>query len=1182
MIRKSFQLIRTNTSLTTNVKLVVTSKDLLYLESFNSSNELSNNKYKHFRLNKSDYLEDRIPVFYQKLPTELAFGVRYDNDASSTYSDYSYQYDTSYFSGSARVEDTWYQEEFEYFAPLYLRSYDLPTNFVILRVDEPSNYSLDQNNNFEISSLTNSNFFYEIIDKWKCVELFDLTTNSNLGKFLEKNYTKNTRFPTSPFYFDVRRTEFSKWFGMDYDTGIYTEKDFYLEDTLAYDQLHFRFEKFITDGYKNNKLIFPNILNLKFLFDDTPATPDGYKKYSMNRYYGFYTESMDHVGSITSYVTPEIKTGLWLINNIIVTGTTGVTWDKCDLNFHWTYPSVNPFVDDKWDDNIDYYIFLDNTDDFYRDHTVSGLYPIKKVIQNGVTVYKVIADEVMDQIWDPSGRTESSLRYHPERVNLKTCEIQYEKFNILSGHTTDFFIDKYLDISGHTQFMYGDLYLINIDGVYHVIKYGSDITPSDFDLNNKNDMIVYNGTGSTIIGYKYYIQSDWAINSTSNSLEYWIVGKSSKYYKTVSTYEKNRIPNQFKIYRVKFSDIKDFDFDRVNSDYANFDYEQTQYVDTPEEKLHAIDYTDTSVPRDFKIEKFGYTSQFKISNVSSEYIADDELFELKQVETPTTETIYNSNSINSINITGNRIQRILTDLWRKNQTVCKWGFMGSNSHSDYAYKLNNNLSVGGVYNKTTDPYYMYPNVPNKNLDYFYRIGNFKNGVESKYYQFQSTNIQGDYIFDQFKNIEDVDDGGFNIGAYFNTDFDYFTHFFKNKMNFLSSGKIYTRNYDKYSVFNYGDNSNSSVTLFKGLKVYIKSITNIDVLKSTTQVPKINKILYDLSKNYNGYKFSIVLNEVYGLYSEGIVNNRVGSKNIIDTSLNGINIIFNEKFKNILIIINFKVSTDVATFRLNDTKYYNEKDGLYYGHAKNSLNNIPNYNSNILTAYSFINSINIPEHSLTSSTPSNSPFGYIRYYYITEFNNITYTGCTNNIGDSNTAYDNMSDIPHWNKPFSPFLIHIEYPDSVLVKSQPNYTIKPYNGPDTRPIFGYSVNEPLSRIVVQKQENTIIAGDIDSRSIGTTATISTSTPTKKQIFRFSGPYEPIFKDINVFRGGFYYYTSVTGIISTQSVQSCRNGDYLKTQNYVLPSTSHAVNPPNGTNFWENTNAMCNVIYGSNSIE
>jgi hypothetical protein len=1109
MIRKSFQLIRTNPLLTTNLKLVVTSKDLLYLESFNSSNELSDVKYKHYRINKNEYLEDKIPDFYAKMPSEIAYKVRYDNDASTTYSDYSYQYDTLYFAGAARIEDRWYQEEFEYLSPLYIRN-ELPSNFIILRVDDPSNYSLEQNNSFEISSLNNVNFFSEILDKWKCVQLYDLTTQSNIGKFLEKNYTNNKRFPESPLYFDSRRTEFSKWRGMDYDTGIYTEKDVYLEDTLSNEQLHYRYEKFITEGYKNNKLIYPNILNLKFLFDDTPATPDGLKKYSMNRYYGFYIDSLNFVGSITSYRTPEIKSGLWLINNIIVSGTTGVTWDACDLDYHWLYPSINPFVSE-WDDNKDYYIFLDNTDDFYRTYTVSGLYPVKKIIQNGTLVYKIISDEIMDQIWNPPDQS-LSLKYHPERVNMKTCDINYEKFNILTGYTNDFFIDKYLDVSGNTKKMFGDLYLINIDNIYHVLKDGSNVTYSDFDLNNKND----------VIG-KYYIQSDWGINNTNEYLEYWIVGKNTNYYRKVLTYEKNRTPNQFKIYKVKFSDIKDFDFDRVETEYSNFDYEKTEYVDTIEEKLHAIDYTDTSIPRDFKLEKFGYTSQFKVSNVSSEYVADDELFELTQYLSNTSQSNRNYNN-------SNRIERVLSDLWRKNQTVCKWGFMGSNSHSDYAYKLNNNLSVGGVYNRTCDPFYMFPNILYKNLDYFYRIGNFKYNTDNVYYKNQTTNIEGDYIFDQYGD-------GFNIDAYFNTNFDYFTFFFKNKMNISNNGVLYTKNYDKYSVFNNGDDNNLSVTLFKGLKIFIKSITNFDYNTS--------KNLYNLSKNYNGYKFSIILNDIYDGVSNGI-NDRTNK--VIDTTKNGINIILNDKFKNILIIINFNVS-DTTIDKLNNTEIYNEKEGLYYGLKKDSTY-IDNYNSNILTAYSFINSIN----------NNASQYDFIRYYYITDYNNMTYSGCTDNKTLTyNANYNNMVDVPSWNKKYSPFLLNIAYPDNITISSQNKYNVDAYYA-DTKSVFGYSINEPIARIVNMTDKQVI---NYDNNIIST----------KNELFRFSGPYEPVFKDINVFDAGMYYYTSFTGTTVTLHDSILSKANYNKTWNYDTN-----VDPPISIpqNIWENTMAMCNVYY------
>ncbi len=55
----SFGLLRTNPKLTTNVKLVVDTADVLYLESFSATQELSKSKYKGFKVSSnSNYYFD--------------------------------------------------------------------------------------------------------------------------------------------------------------------------------------------------------------------------------------------------------------------------------------------------------------------------------------------------------------------------------------------------------------------------------------------------------------------------------------------------------------------------------------------------------------------------------------------------------------------------------------------------------------------------------------------------------------------------------------------------------------------------------------------------------------------------------------------------------------------------------------------------------------------------------------------------------------------------------------------------------------------------------------------------------------------------------------------------------------------------------------------------------------------
>ncbi len=190
--------------------------------------------------------------------------------------------------------------------------------------------------------------------------------------------------------------------------------------------------------------------------------------------------------------------------------------------------------------------------------------------------------------------------------------------------------------------MFGDLYIINIDGIYHVLKNS---------------------------GANYYIQSDYAINSTPSMLEYWKGGKNSKYYTKRQIYTYGDKPLSYPVYRLRFNDIKDFDFNRVNTHFADFDYEKDTYHVTNEHKLYAVDYTDTSIlNKNFMTHPRGEDGQYQIMNVSSEYIADDELYEI---------------SFNN-----------LTDIWRKNQYVVKWGVAGSNSNCDYPYKLNNSIDIG--------------------------------------------------------------------------------------------------------------------------------------------------------------------------------------------------------------------------------------------------------------------------------------------------------------------------------------------------------------------------------------------------------------------------------------------------------------------------------------------------------
>jgi hypothetical protein len=1039
MINKSFQLIRTDPALTTNIKLVVSPDYKLYLESFDTNKQLLDQKYKHFLISKNHLYEEQLVRFYDGLSADLAFDIKYDSDVSTVFTTYNKQFDDIYWSGAKSVEDNWYKEDYEYLAPLFLRKGDIPEGFVVLRVDEPTPYE-EYNNDHVISKLTKDNFRTQIIDKWKCVNLFDMRYQSDFGYFLSNNFIENLMFPENSFELNFEKYEFSKFYGIDYFNGVYVDKSKFLQDILYYEQPHFRLEKEILSGFKSNNLVFPHILNIKFLFNDVPGTPDIVKNYSLNRYYGFYIDKLEFISNLTSYITPDIKQGFWLKNNIFMSGL--------------TESIESPFIDG-FDIDKTYWIQFEN--DFYQ---------VVKVIENDKYLYKIISD------FDMSGVTFKS-------INDRTCFINYQEgynyrcqtienpsgyTNFISGLTSNFIIDSYYE-NGTQKSMFGDLYLIEIDGIYHVLK---------------------NRSG------KYFIQSDYAINSYPTGLEYWKGGKQSKYYVTKAIYKFGEKPLIYPVYRLKFTDIKDFDFDRVNTHFSDFEYEKGTYHSTLEHKLYATDYSDISVlNKNFMTHARGEDGQYQIINTSSEYVSDDELYEIA----------FND----------------LTDIWRKNQSVVKWGFAGSNSNCDYPYKLNNSIDIGDAFNRATNTITNTTHETDKSLDYFYRIGNFFSGNTGNTLRYltQTSNIEVDFMNSYSKK--------FNLDLYLNSNVDYFDYFFKNKTFFTIDDVNYVKPTNKYSTFQHGDKYSPSTTLFKGLSINILSIEDLPRDFSG----KITNIIRNSSKIYNNYKFAIILNDVY-FYEDSTINeNGLSGNTIIDKYTNAIHVFLNDKFKNVLIVINVKINIHKDSISLNNIPIFGEKYGLYTAKRLDNnsftypLTGSNSYNPDLLTATNFIDAFDDP------NTLSEFDSG-MTYYFI---NSDGISGSTGSIVFFNSG-NTMSNIPGWNKATPPYLLTINNPTLLETKKQ-SYTKGSIKGPKNNIYDKYrtyydesthqkmNVSEPLGRFMTlniqENNKNVIYASN------------KVSEP--NIIFRYNGAYEPIFKDITLFNNT-YLYLSGSTLISWNS--------------------------------------------------
>lgn len=429
---RSFSIVKTNVGLTSNVKLIVDSKYNLFLDSIESSSELSADKFKKVQFNKNNYYDELIPYFYDGLDAEIAFKVKYDKDNSIMYNTFDKQLDDKYIMGCSNITDNkYYTEDFEYFAPLYISKTGLPKYFVIFRVDGPG-----------INNVNKDNFKTEILNKFKCVKIVDLTRNTEIGQWLYNNVTNNKSFPLAAFEMDFRESEFSYWNGIDLTSGGYAQKAYFFDTKLEYENTFNDLEKFIYDGFKTNKLVYPNIINFSFLFDDQPASTTSLRKWSLNRYSGFYLENLELTKSVSTYLPSVLLTGTTILTGNILSNGGSSPFNDSTLK-----------LDKIW---IEY---------------LGNFYTVNKVISTIGTTWQIIADI------DLTGKQ--------ALVNNNIINIdENNKITYINGNT--------FSIDGWNT---ADVWLIEIDGVFHNIQIDDDNDEyyiySDYGFNLSSNTLTY-------------------------------------------------------------------------------------------------------------------------------------------------------------------------------------------------------------------------------------------------------------------------------------------------------------------------------------------------------------------------------------------------------------------------------------------------------------------------------------------------------------------------------------------------------------------------------------------------------------------------------------------------------------------------------------------------------------------
>lgn len=341
----SFGLIRTNPKISGNVKITVDSTGLIWLNSFDATKELSSSDFKKFRIGtSSSSFESDLKKFIGKLPPAVVFQEKENKpDPVNTSTSFTDQYDFFYNMGAENLISKFYDEDYSYLAPLWLRN-DLPEHFVIFRIDEPLDFPyninvssgnivtgekyivkgdptfsiqygtvsytnnqtfigdpligatytlsavgtgtvvlLDENKDLPIDTIEQ---FKSIVKRAHVVTTFDLGQTSNIGQYI-RNIVNSKFFPTSPISVRFDDGLMTTWNGVSYADGSMTSKGELLSDYWTRGHLQIDFEEYITEGFERHGIICPYLLNLEFLFND-PDTPT----YSIPRYFGFYVSKV--------------------------------------------------------------------------------------------------------------------------------------------------------------------------------------------------------------------------------------------------------------------------------------------------------------------------------------------------------------------------------------------------------------------------------------------------------------------------------------------------------------------------------------------------------------------------------------------------------------------------------------------------------------------------------------------------------------------------------------------------------------------------------------------------------------------------------------------------------------------------------------------------------------------------
>jgi len=277
--QSSYALLKTNPKISGNVKLTTDSNGDIWLNSFDANDELANSAYKKYQISPTSTYQRDVHYFFNKgkTPANVVFEpYQFDTQYLNTKRTFDQQYDNFYNYGVEQLRSKFYDEDFTFLAPLWLRK-DVPEFFLIFRIDGPLNIDSYLNT-------SNATKFTDFFNGARLIKTFDMRASAKLGTYL-RNIVNDERYKERPLEVSWESDVATYWSGISYKEGTITSKGEFLYDYYRQDRPVKEYEDYITSGFERNGIISTNLINLEFLFNDEEAD-----LYSINRYFGIYVK----------------------------------------------------------------------------------------------------------------------------------------------------------------------------------------------------------------------------------------------------------------------------------------------------------------------------------------------------------------------------------------------------------------------------------------------------------------------------------------------------------------------------------------------------------------------------------------------------------------------------------------------------------------------------------------------------------------------------------------------------------------------------------------------------------------------------------------------------------------------------------------------------------------------------